>query len=114
MARPTTAAALALELRVHAAAVNRRAGDIVVATAARIQADGKTLAPVDTGFLRNSITRTTTRKTYSVSAEIGPEAEYGIYVEEGTYRMAPQPYMVPALERHRDAFIQAIEQAADL
>lgn len=110
----TTAAALALELRAHAAAVNRRAGDIVVATAARIQADAKTLAPVDTGALRNSITRTTTRKAFSVTAEIGPEVEYGEYVESGTYRMAAQPYMVPALERHRDTFIRAVERAADL
>lgn len=108
------AAALAAEFRAAGQQMNKRAGDVVIKVAADIQRDAKTLAPVDTGALRGSITHTTTRRTYDVSAEIGPEVNYGRYVEEGTSRMAAQPYMTPALERNTDQFVRAISTIVDL
>jgi hypothetical protein len=42
-------------------------------------------------------------------AEIGPTASYGIYVELGTSRMRPQPYLGPATEKHAPAFYRAAE-----
>ncbi len=45
-----------------------------------VSADAKANCPVDTGYLRNSISVSTDGN----SAVIGPSAEYGIYVEFGT------------------------------
>lgn len=80
-------------------------------TAFDIEADAKTLAPVDTGNLENSISTTITGdgRTGTITAEIGPTAEYGAFVEYGTSRMGPQPYMTPAAERH----IPVLEQVLD-
>ncbi len=55
------------------------------------------LVPVDTGFLRASIVLTPTIESGGF-AEGGAEAQafYSGYVEFGTSRQAPQPYMRPA------------------
>lgn len=70
-------------------------------TAYDIERDAKTIAPVDTGALRGSISTDLTGdgRHGSMSAEIGPTVEYGHFVERGTSRQAPQPYMGPAAER---------------
>lgn len=52
-------------------------------------------APVDTGFLKNSIQVTFPDDLTGV---VFVAAEYGIYVELGTRRMAARPYLRPALE----------------
>ena len=77
-------------------------------TDADIEADGKAFAPVDTGNLRGSIST----DTGVLSAEVGPTAEYGLYVEAGTSRMAPQPYMGPAADRREPEFAKAMELIA--
>lgn len=64
-------------------------------TAHDIEADAKVFAPVDTGALKNSISS----DVAPFHAEIGPTVDYAHFVEEGTSRMAPQPYMRPAAER---------------
>lgn len=76
----------------------------VAKTAHDIEATAKQLAPVDTGNLRNSISA----DIHGLTAEIGPTASYGMFVEEGTSRMAPQPYMGPAFDRHVPAFEAAM------
>ena len=87
--------------------VTRRAQMVVAKTAHDIEADAKSLAPVDTGALRNSIG--TTISNGGLSAEIGPTVHYAPYLEYGTRRMPPQPYMGPAAERRAEAFVQAVE-----
>lgn len=82
-------------------------------TAADIKADAQAFAPVDTGNLKSSITYETKSLASSVSAEIGPTAAYGHYVEYGTSRMAPHAYMGPAFDRHAHMFEQALGQIAD-
>ena len=64
-------------------------------------------APVDTGFLKASIG--VDMAGDSLSAVIGPSASYGRRVEEGTSRMAPQPYMSPALNAVTPGFVAAME-----
>lgn len=108
----TTAAAVAAEFAQAASKVDRK-----VATALRkhvhdVQGDAKHGAPVDTGNLRSSISVDIAPD--GLSAEVGPEAEYGGYVEQGTYKMAPQPYLVPAAERRNDALMTALAEVADL
>lgn len=77
----------------------------VAKTALDIEATAKMYAPVDTGALMGSISS----DVNALSAEIGPTVEYGAYVEEGTSRMAPQPYMGPAADQH----IPDLERAFD-
>lgn len=78
-----------------------RAADAIAKTALDIERDAKMLAPVDTGYLRNSISVDVGGTAWGrLHAEIGPTAEYGVYVEYGTSRMAPQPYLGPAADRN--------------
>ena len=101
----------AAELRTLADGLEQRADAAVRKTGLDVEADAKILAPVDTGNLRNSIT--TTISGGGMTAEIGPAAAYGIYVEMGTRRMRPQPYMLPALQSQQGAFEQAVSQIVD-
>lgn len=89
-----------------------RVGQATRKAAMDIRGDAQQFAPVDTGHLRGSIGTDIRDIRGGVQAEIGPTAHYGRYVEEGTYKMAPQPYMGPALDRHSGAWQQAIAQAA--
>lgn len=75
--------------------------------------DAKTAAPVDTGNLRSSITTDVTDTGTSVSAEVGPTANYGLFVEVGTSRMAAQPFMGPALDRNGPLMERAFDQIID-
>lgn len=65
---------------------------------------------IDTGKLRNSM-----RTEFSgdgLSARIGPNADpYDYYLEFGTSRMEPRPYMTPAADEVRDGYIKALEAA---
>ena len=84
-----------------------RAGlsEVVKETALRIEGRAKQLAPVDTGFLRNSImTNAEGLLTYTVN--VG--AEYGIHVEYGTYKMSAQPYLRPAVNYAKPHFEKGI------
>lgn len=77
-----------------------------------IEATAKTLSPVDTGNLRSSITTSDLRSVSqdSPSAEVRASANYATYVELGTSRMATQPFMGPAADKHEPAFAQAMAQ----
>jgi HK97 gp10 family phage protein len=74
---------------------------IVRKTAFLLEGKAKQLAPVDTGFLRNSIT---TQKLADATYSVAVGAEYGIYVEFGTRWMRAQPYFTPAIEEARRYF----------
>lgn len=82
---------------------------IVRKTAFLVEGRAKILAPVDTGFLQNSITTSAlSEATYVVA--VG--AEYGIYVEFGTRKTRAQPYFIPAIEegrRYFDRELKALE-----
>lgn len=78
--------------------------------AADTKRDAQAACPVDTGNLRSSITFETRALAASVWGEVGPTASYGAYVEYGTSRMAPQPYMGPAFDRHAETFAAAMSQ----
>jgi HK97 gp10 family phage protein len=84
-------------------------------TAHDIAADAKAFVPVDTGNLKNSIgtDATATGGGGIYEAVIGPTASYGVYVEVGTSRTAPQLFMSGALDRRQPAFLQAMEQIAE-
>jgi HK97 gp10 family phage protein len=82
---------------------------LIAKTAADIEANAKKVVPVDTGFLKDSITS----EADGLHAEVGPTASYGAYVEYGTARMAPQPYMGPAADARIPLLHKAIDKLID-
>ena len=67
----------------------------------------KKACPVDTGRLRNSITHQVRPSEKSVY--IGTNVEYATYVELGTSRMEPQPFLHPAAADHEGTYKKIFE-----
>lgn len=92
----------------------------------RVQATAQVNAPVDTGDLEDSITT----DIGHLSFEVGPEVNYGGFVEEGTSGpypienafgwgilvmhpgIGPQPYLGPAFDKHLPKTVRDIHKAA--
>jgi len=107
---------LAASFAQGAANVGSLAQTVVRKTALDVEKDAKSLAPVDTGNLKGSIGHSDLRtvgQSGSLEALVGPTADYGVHLEFGTSRMAPQPFMGPALDRQTPAFLAAMEQLAE-
>lgn len=105
---------LAADLTAAGASVGSRARDVVRKTAYDIERDAKALVAVDTGNLKNSIGHSDLRLGTSgqLAVEIGPTANYGIFLELGTSRMPAQPFMGPAADRNEPGFEAAMGQLA--
>ena len=104
-------ARFAEDLRGNADTLTRRASQVVRKAALDTMADAKTLAPVDTGNLRNSIT--TDARPGDLRAVVEATASYSAYIEWGTSKMQPQPFMQPAQERNTPGFFEAVSQLAE-
>lgn len=85
---------------------------VIKKVAADIESNAKQIVPVDFGNLRNSIGHSDMRLLSAdhMVVDIGPTADYGLYVELGTSRQAPQAYMGPSADRFTPQFEQAMEQ----
>ncbi len=79
-----------------------------------VEGEARALCPVSTeatrpggphGELRASITS----QVEGLECKIGTNKEYAMYVELGTYKMAAQPYLVPALVSKQPEVINAIK-----
>lgn len=77
---------------------------IVRKTAADIVAEAQAVAPVRTGYLRNSIRMEIVGPGH---ARVSVGAEYGPFVEYGTRFMFGRPYFWPAANHQWDNFVQA-------
>lgn len=119
-----------------AAKIDDVAGKVVRKSAFDIQAAAQATAPVDTGFLKNSIyvvmrdvsTYSTVqapeadqallpevdKPAESTTAFIAVAANYGLYVEYGTSRAAAQPYLTPAVELVKPQFEKAMDKIIEL
>lgn len=91
------------------AAVAAKAALYVAKAAHDIEAHAKDRAPVDTGFLKNSIAA---RQEAPLAWVVEVGADYGIYQEFGTRRMAARPYLIPAVEQVRPSYIAAMAKLA--
>lgn len=80
---------------------------IIAAAAQTVCDSAKSMCPVDTGTLQSSIKVSVNGS----SAEISADTDYAAYVEFGTSKMAPQPYLVPALLQSREAIIASAANA---
>mgnify|MGYP003579448008 CR=1 FL=1 len=68
----------------------------------------KQLAPVRTGFLRDSIHKAVLPAEMQglvASRGIEIDAPYWVYVEYGTVHMSAQPFVTPAMESVRSGFV---------
>ena len=72
----------------------------------RASAPGEAPA-IDTGNLLNSGYHKMTGPT---EGEVGFGAEYAVYLEMGSVRMAPRPFLGPAVERVWPEFVKAMER----
>ena len=80
----------------------------VFAAAGEAVADeARTMCPVDTGNLRDSIAVS----AGDSGAQISANTDYAAYVEFGTYKMAAQPFLVPALINSADKIVAAAAKA---
>jgi HK97 gp10 family phage protein len=88
----------------------REVRDVVRKVTFATEAGGKVRAAVDTGFMRNSITSDFVGSNADVAVgTTGPEASYSKFVELGTSRQAPQPFMGPAADEQEPIFYAALE-----
>lgn len=103
---------LIFDLGTASVRVGEKVANVIRKTAHDIEADAKAFVPVDTGFLKNSISTDFEGdgRFARMSAEIGPTAHYGVYVEEGTSRQNPQPFMRPAFDRRKEGLVKAMEK----
>lgn len=136
MAKNTTVSITFNRFPEIAAALPEKTDIVVRKTAFDVEGQAKMRAAVDTGALKSSIyvTLGNGESTYGQAvadalsanpnagivpefpkppeheAVIGPSVDYGVHVEYGTSRMSGQPFMIPAAEVLRPAFIAAMKQ----
>jgi HK97 gp10 family phage protein len=68
--------------------------------------EARRLAPVDTGFLRSTIDWAIVGEGISgMTLHVFVGATYGIFQEFGTRKMAPHPYMRPAINQAGSRFV---------
>lgn len=101
---------LAADLAKASATVSARAGVAMSKAARDIQTGAQNRAPVDTGNLKGSISTETQTGGGTLRAEVGPTANYGGYVENGTSRNRAQPYLRPATDAVLPSYQAALEQ----
>lgn len=105
------------EIRAHAnrlQAAPKKLRPLVVAVTTKATIDtangARELAPVDTGNLRGSITMETGTDGTAIYGQVEAGANYAAYVEHGTSRMSPQPYMSPSFEKNSAKWLEALAQ----
>lgn len=81
--------------------LERALSELVKKTAFKIEAKAKTLAPVDTGLLRNSIQ---TNIDGPLKATVGTNVEYAQYQEFGTRRQKGKAFLTPAADETEKEF----------
>jgi len=102
-------AALAELYRSEDGAVSRS----LVAIAQAVETEAKSLAPVRTGKLRDSITHRLERDGDELAAIVGSPVPYASVVEMGTVHASAQPFLTPAATSITGADIKAITRLRD-
>ncbi|MFI1194082.1 HK97-gp10 family putative phage morphogenesis protein [Micromonospora sp. NPDC020750] len=103
------------KLRTASGRVGAKGAQVVRRTTEEGARIAQQLAAVDTGFMRGSVTTSFTGDGRSgvVEGEYGPEASYAKFIEGGTSRMAPQPFVGPSADAITPGFLAAAEAISD-
>ena len=64
---------------------------------------------VQTGRLRSSIIHQVTKEGNEITAEIGSNVVYSKWLEFGTSKHSPYPWLFPAVEQNRDEIIETLK-----
>lgn len=95
------------ELGATAEATIDAAASAMKTTTGQVQATAKQVAPKRTGFMANNISVEPVKKTAtSVTGTVDAKADYSSFVEFGTYKMAAQPFIRPAVSAAETFFIK--------
>lgn len=100
---------LEAELRRKAATIDRDAGRVTTTTAGRVAAAMAVNVPKRTGATAAS----TAVNTSGTEAE-ATIAGAAVFLEYGTSRMAPRPFMGQSITPNVEPFVKALADAADL
>lgn len=77
-------------------------------TIAKTQARAQSIAPVRTGFLKSNIhVEPVEKKTDQVIGTVKSDADYSSFVENGTFKMAAEPFMRPAVTYGWSVFLRS-------
>ena len=99
-------------LRAKLAALPGRCGEAAAEAAVRAAEQAaeraRALAPVDTGALKNAIGASGDGAGAAVTAG----GDHALYVELGTRRQPPQPFLRPAAEQSREDFLRLAAELA--
>lgn len=76
-----------------------------------VEREAKKRTPVRTGRLRASISHRLRREMGEIQGEVGTNVDYASYVENGTSRNKPHPFLNPGLEACRQAINQLVAAA---
>lgn len=90
--------------------VEREAKESIVGPSDEVSMPGDP-PKVKTGRLRASITHRVGYEGKEVVGEVGTNVEYAAPLEYGSSRMAPRPFLGPALDKHEKAIHAEIEKA---
>jgi HK97 gp10 family phage protein len=104
-------ARFATALRVAAGGIEAKGRKAVQRVAEDTKGTAQANAPVLTGALRSGL-RVSSRSG-ELRAVVETTTFYGYFQEYGTSRMAPNPFMGPAVERHAPELVAAIEEIRD-
>jgi HK97 gp10 family phage protein len=105
---------LSVDLGKKADGMDSKTSMVVRKAAFDVERYAKQYAAVDTGFMRGAIhTEFIVANSRMYGADVISEADYSIFIEAGTSRMAPQPFMGPAGDRVEPGFVAALEAIAD-
>ncbi len=108
MALWSEATKLALDLEKAALKVQRQAPQLVAKHAQALEQLAKDLCETDTGRTRDSIGFDLTDA--GMTAVIGPQTFWAPFLEWGTSKMAPRPFMNPAADEIEPAFGRDLDQ----
>ena len=82
----------------------------VVRAAVDIENDARKDVPVLTGKLRDSITVDIVQEGNDTLINSYTTAGYGGYIELGTYKMRPRPFLGPAVRKHSEKLAENIAE----
>lgn len=93
--------------------VGKEAADTVRKSGTQLQRAAQAAAPTRTGALRGSIRveNNGSGNSGSISARVFTDLRYAFFVEHGTSKMPPQPFLSPSVDGVEGPFYAAIEAA---